>query len=298
MPRILFAPIAAFSAATLLGSCASSKPPAVPARLAEPVRAADPCAKYRSPTTFARCRLFSGADGWRFIPEAGRGADLDIQLRCAALRPNPEGYERCIGSRSSSSSVAARAPTAARVSALLGAPRVSALPDVEPSAGPVRRSGGHPPQLPSLKPWPSRAASQKAQAAAPAPKQVTREPSEAAQSKTEPEFRDRLAEIEGRVYDLVHDQLNAFLAGPWGDCSSNGLEDPAGSAMLWGFATDDLSGRQQGAGWVLDVADGAADHSCPDLARKLYRHVIEAYIGWGYAAHRQRAEIGLADLRG
>jgi len=90
MSRILAAILAA-----LLAGCAS---PRLPAPIAEPVRAApvaapvrvaDPCAKYKDPTTVARCRLFSGADGWRYVPEAGRRADLDTQLRCAALRPNP-----------------------------------------------------------------------------------------------------------------------------------------------------------------------------------------------------------------
>jgi hypothetical protein len=108
MLRIVFAPLAAFLAATLLASCASPKPP-VTAHIAEPVRAADPCAKYRDPTTFAGCHLFSSAGGWRFIPEAGRSADLDTQLRCAALRADANAYERCV---STPNSLAARAPAA------------------------------------------------------------------------------------------------------------------------------------------------------------------------------------------
>jgi hypothetical protein len=131
MPRM--APFAAILAALLAG-CASPKPP-VTAPIAEPARAADPCPKYRDPTTFARCRLFSSADGWRFIPEAGRGAGLNAQLRCAALRSNPSAYERCV---STPHSVAARTPAAPRFGALPAGPLVDTLPDVEPSAGPAQ----------------------------------------------------------------------------------------------------------------------------------------------------------------
>jgi len=123
----------------LLAACASPKPPAVTADMAGPVRAADPCPKYKDPTTFARCRLFSSADGWRLIPEAGRGAGLNTQLRCAALRADVKAYERCV---STPSSVAASAPAAPRVRAL-PAIRPSAGPaqaDVEPSANPLTRT--------------------------------------------------------------------------------------------------------------------------------------------------------------
>jgi hypothetical protein len=85
----------ALLAATLavLASCAGPKPPAT-AHVQQP---ADPCRKYERPTDFGRCRLFTSADGWRFIPEIGRNADLDTQLRCAPFRPNLGAYTECIG---------------------------------------------------------------------------------------------------------------------------------------------------------------------------------------------------------
>jgi hypothetical protein len=110
--------------AALLAGCASPKLPAT-TPIAEPVRAAGSCDKYRDPTTAARCRLFSSADGWQFVPPAGRSADLETQLRCAPLRPKASAYERCVSALHRSSGFAAPAPAT---------PRVSALPDLRPSA--------------------------------------------------------------------------------------------------------------------------------------------------------------------
>jgi hypothetical protein len=116
------------------------------------------------------------------------------------------------------------------------------------------------------------------------------------------ELQRQLEENTRRLYDGVHVPLNAFLRGPRGDCASAHLHEAAGVAAFLGASSGqmgaDLDMLQQTAGWILDVADGASEHGCPDTARKLYRYVIETYIGLGYTAHRQRAEIGLADLRG
>jgi len=284
MYRIAFA--AALLATAALVGCSSPRPPAT-VQVAEP---ADPCAKYSDdPTNFGRCRLFTGSDAWRFIPAAGRSAHLDTQLRCAPYWRNSGPYERCLAG---ATQVIARAPAAASPTLPgVGTPQPSPPPGPAPSAGPERAE----------QPRPATVATPQAQAVAPSnletppPKQVQ---GRAAPRDTLADLQARKAASERRMYDLTHNPLDAFLAGPRGDCKSKSLGEAAASAMYVGIATDDLSLRQQGAGWVLDVADGAADHGCPDLARKLYRHVIETYIGWGYAAHRQRAEIGLADLRG
>jgi hypothetical protein len=83
---------AAFLAAALAG-CASPEPPPT----AHAQQQADLCRKYDSPTDFGRCRLFLSADGWRWIPEIGRNADLDTQIRCAPYRPDLNAYAQCIG---------------------------------------------------------------------------------------------------------------------------------------------------------------------------------------------------------
>ncbi len=52
-----------------------------------------------------------------------------------------------------------------------------------------------------------------------------------------------------------------------------------------------------GGSWVLEVADAAREHGCKKVARGLYDAVIATYTGAAYAALRQRAQIGIDDLR-
>jgi hypothetical protein len=99
MRRILERKIAAvFLVASLafLASCANPEPSAT----ADVQQHADLCRKYERPTDFGRCRLFLSAEGWRFIPEIGRNADLDTQIRCAPFRPDLRAYAECIGEAS------------------------------------------------------------------------------------------------------------------------------------------------------------------------------------------------------
>ena len=50
-------------------------------------------------------------------------------------------------------------------------------------------------------------------------------------------------------------------------------------------------------GWTLDIADGAKEHGCAIVARNLYDNVIKIYLGSAYTALRDRARIGIDDLR-
>lgn len=60
---------------------------------------ADPCLKYENTTAtrFGRCRLYTSEDGWQHVPDIGRSADLDTQLRCAPVQSDLEIYAQCIG---------------------------------------------------------------------------------------------------------------------------------------------------------------------------------------------------------
>ena len=51
------------------------------------------------------------------------------------------------------------------------------------------------------------------------------------------------------------------------------------------------------AALFLDIADAAAV-TCPTQARAIYKRVISVFVGTGYEGYRQRAEIGLAEIRG
>jgi len=60
---------------------------------------------------------------------------------------------------------------------------------------------------------------------------------------------------------------------------------------------DGLDTTLAAGSWVLDVADGARQHGCKDFARGLYQAVMFKYIGVSYASLRDRARVGIDDLR-
>lgn len=84
-------------------------------------------------------------------------------------------------------------------------------------------------------------------------------------------------------------------------CSSPNLA-AAGDMVLTAarLLTPERSGVDaviEGGGWILEVADAARQQGCKSAARHLYDAVIAIYVGEGYAALRQRAQIGIDDLR-
>ena len=81
----------------LLASCSGSRQ-SVSATKAAPRGDVATCAKYEdSPTRRAQCLLLTGPNKHDFIPEIGRRADLDTQLRCHPFRPSVDAYARCLG---------------------------------------------------------------------------------------------------------------------------------------------------------------------------------------------------------
>jgi hypothetical protein len=84
-------------------------------------------------------------------------------------------------------------------------------------------------------------------------------------------------------------------------CSSPALAKARVSVLTTaGLLKPDRSGVDaviEGGTWVLQVADAARDHGCKDVARSLYDAVIATYTGSAYTALRQRAQIGIEDLR-
>ncbi len=110
----------------------------------------------------------------------------------------------------------------------------------------------------------------------------------------------RLEKRRQELVEGVRVPLAEFVAEPPGSCRSSNLRRAVVAVDEYsGFATrrNTLKYLAESAGLILDLADAAADRDCPEFARALYRAVITTYIGTGYVAHRQRAEIGLVDLR-
>jgi hypothetical protein len=101
--------------------------------------------------------------------------------------------------------------------------------------------------------------------------------------------------------EITEQELAMFKREPLGSCQSPHL------ARASQVSSEDALAKAAGAydnalyesaELTLEVADAAAGAACPEQARSLYREVIRTFIGSGYAAYRQRAEIGLEDLRG
>ncbi len=84
-------------------------------------------------------------------------------------------------------------------------------------------------------------------------------------------------------------------------CSSPTLEKASASARMTASMLNPerhgLDTAIEGGSWVLEVADAAREHGCKKVARGLYDAVIATYTGAAYAALRQRAQIGIDDLR-
>jgi hypothetical protein len=89
----------------LLASCSRSKQPISVAQTA-PRGDVTTCAKYEdSPTRRAQCLLLTGPNKQDFIPEIGRRADLNTQLRCHPIRSSVHSYARCLGLESQTGSL-------------------------------------------------------------------------------------------------------------------------------------------------------------------------------------------------
>jgi hypothetical protein len=107
----------------------------------------------------------------------------------------------------------------------------------------------------------------------------------------------------------VIDRMRSIALGPlveWEretppSCTSPSLAK-AGSLVLVAarMQTPEQQGLDvviEGGSWVLEVADAARQHRCSEVARHLYDVVIATYTGRAYAGLRQRAQIGIEDLR-
>jgi hypothetical protein len=84
-------------------------------------------------------------------------------------------------------------------------------------------------------------------------------------------------------------------------CSSPTLAKASASARMTASMLNPerhgVDAAIEGGSWILEVADAAREHGCNKVARGLYDGVIATHTGGAYAALRQRAQIGVDDLR-
>ncbi len=110
----------------------------------------------------------------------------------------------------------------------------------------------------------------------------------------------RLAIIDGLRADTLR-PLALWQQETPPSCSSPTLERASASArMTASMLNPERHGVDvaiEGGSWILEVADAAREHGCKKVARGLYDAVIATYTGAAYAALRQRAQIGIDDLR-
>ena len=122
------------------------------------------------------------------------------------------------------------------------------------------------------------------------------------ESRDRKSFRTMWEASAARAQELTR----AFASGPAGQCQNlNGAlgaidvtQNMLTDAYKYYYNSVVLGFYSDTARWSLDLADAAVKQQCPEQAREIYRGVIADYTGSGYAAYRQRAEIGLDDLRG
>ena len=103
---------------------------------------------------------------------------------------------------------------------------------------------------------------------------------------------------------IGHELLEDYRAEPgcenrYFDALRNSLaiDDLGVRARIYARRPDALEYGQQAAINYNQAAQVAADKGCPAIARGLWLSVIEQFTGSGYAAQRQRAQIGIDDLR-
>jgi len=111
-----------------------------------------------------------------------------------------------------------------------------------------------------------------------------------------------LKEANARILDLIRKPLSRFLNESPPRCDSENLRKAVANALnvveiieARKIETDPEEQVILGA-TIVDVADAARKAGCNKEARAIYDYVVGVFVGSGYAALRQRAEIGIQDL--
>lgn len=115
--------------------------------------------------------------------------------------------------------------------------------------------------------------------------------------------RGELRKVQHKGIEDARRPVRTFLAEKGGDCASPRLKEASSkvtdmaTALAAGMRADYATMLEAGA-VVLEVADGAKLKGCAREARELYDFVLRTFSGLGYAELRQRATVGIRELRG
>ena len=111
-----------------------------------------------------------------------------------------------------------------------------------------------------------------------------------------------LVEANARMLDLIRKPLSQFTNESPPRCDSENLRKSVANALnvvetieSRKINMDPIEHLNLGSA-IVDVADAARKAGCNKEARAVYDYVIAVFVGSGYAALRQRAELGIQDL--
>ena len=116
------------------------------------------------------------------------------------------------------------------------------------------------------------------------------------------ESQRELKDANARILDLIRKPLSRFTHETPPRCDSENLRKSVANALN---VVETIESREikmdpeeqlDLAATIVDVADAARKAGCNKEARAVYDYVIAVFVGSGYAALRQRAEIGIQDL--
>jgi predicted nuclease with TOPRIM domain len=116
------------------------------------------------------------------------------------------------------------------------------------------------------------------------------------------ESQRELEEANARMLDLIRKPLSLFTHESQPRCDSENLRKSVANALnvvetieSRKIKMDPKEQLNLGA-TIVDVADAARKAGCNKEARAVYDYVIAVFVGSGYGALRQRAELGIQDL--
>ena len=114
--------------------------------------------------------------------------------------------------------------------------------------------------------------------------------------------RGELRKVQHKAVEEARRPVRAFLAEKSADCASPRLKEAVSKvketagAVAAAMRPDYATMLEAGAA-VLDVADGAKRKGCARNARELYDFVLTNFAGLGYAELRERATVGIRELK-
>lgn len=99
------------------------------------------------------------------------------------------------------------------------------------------------------------------------------------------------------TYSIVMAPLRRFESETPINCESNDLWYSWELSKAFVKLDNSLDHARFTASMNFEIADSALKNGCLDFADKAYREIIVIYIGTAYAAYRDRARIGIDDIR-